>query len=172
MNNFEPEILRSLRRITRAIDLYSRQLAGTYGLTGPQLVCLRVIQRAPVTPSQLAKDVDLSQATVTGIIDRLEAHQLVARQRNADDRRRVTVSLTEAGKALVEKAPSPLHDRFLDRLRQLPDAERKQIHDTLAQVVGMMGAEDLDAAALLTTGPATATADQLRTLFEDEAPAS
>lgn len=166
VSNYEEGILRSLRRITRAIDLYSRQLVGHFGLTGPQLVCLRVIEQAgALTPSQLAKLVDLSQATVTGIVDRLEAHKLVTRERNADDRRRVTVSLTEEGRNLVKKAPSPLHDRFLGRLKQLPDAQQDQISAILEQVVEMMGAEKLDAAPLLTTGPVTASADTVRDLL-------
>ena len=71
------DILRSLRRITRAIDLHSRHLAHTFGLTGPQLVCLRTVgARGKMTPSELAKQVSLSQATITGIIDRLAARQL------------------------------------------------------------------------------------------------
>ena len=106
---FEDQILGSLRRITRAIDLYSRQLAARYGLTGPQLVCMRALEAlGPSTPSTLARHVDLSQATMTGILDRLEQNGLVRRERNQDDRRRVTVSLTESGAGLLGRAPSAL----------------------------------------------------------------
>src|SRR5512140_3522668 len=105
-------ILRSLRRITRAIDLHSRHLAHTFGLTGPQLVCLRAVgARGKMTPSELAKEVSLSQATITGIIDRLAARQLVARERSNYDRRLVTVVITTAGRALIDQAPSPLQER-------------------------------------------------------------
>lgn len=146
----EEEILRALRRISRAIDLHSRYLASTFGLTGPQLVSLRAVgQLEQATPSDLAREVSLSQATMTGIIDRLAARQLVTRERISKDRRRVTIRLTEAGRALIEQAPSPLQERFVERLSELTEAEQLEIRDTLERIVRMMDGEDLDAAPVL-----------------------
>lgn len=146
----EDDILRSLRRISRAIDLHSRHLASTFGLTGPQLVCLRAVgQLEAATPSELAKEVSLSQATMTGIIDRLAARQLVTRERVSKDRRRVTVRLTEAGVALIEQAPSPLQEKFVERLGQLAPEEQVEIRDNLERIVRMMDGEELDAAPVL-----------------------
>lgn len=154
VTNYEEDILRSLRRITRAIDLYSRQLAARYGLTGPQLVCMRALEAlGPSTPSTLARHVDLSQATMTGILDRLEQNGLVRRERNQDDRRRVTVSLTESGAGLLGRAPSALQETFVKRLAELPDYEQQLMKATLEKVVVMMGAEGLDAAPILVHGP-------------------
>lgn len=167
----EDDILRSLRRITRAIDLYSRQLAAKFGLTGPQLVCLRALQaHGTSTPSELARQVDLSQATMTGILDRLETSGLVIRQRNQKDRRRVSVTLTASGEALLERAPSALQEGLRARLSSLPSEEQEQISATLQKVVEMMGAEALDAAALLTTGPADARPAEVTTLLGDQTP--
>ena len=150
--NFEEDVLRALRRITRATDLHSRHLSTTYGLTGPQLVCLRVIGKLqPISPSQLAREVSLSQATITGILDRLAARQLIARARTSVDRRVVTVDLTESGRALVAAAPSPLQETFVSRFTALPSAQQQQIRDTLNQVVSLMGGENLDAGPMLAT---------------------
>lgn len=166
--SLEDEILRSLRRITRAIDLYSRKLAASFGLTGPQLVCLRALEsNGPSTPSELSRFVDLSQATMTGILDRLESSGLVVRERNQKDRRRVSVSLTPAGEGLLQRAPSALQESLRARLSALPQADQIQISDTLRKVVEMMDAEALDAAALLTTGPADARPAELTTLLGD-----
>lgn len=163
----DEQILRSLRKITRAIDIYSRQLASRHGLTGPQLVCLRAMQRrGPITLGELAREVELSQATVTGIIDRLSGQELVVRERNTDDRRRVTVRLTPGGESLVQKAPSPLQERFREELELLPESEQAQIETVLLKVVKMMDAEHIDAAPLLTTGPSTADAETVRTLLD------
>ncbi|MDH5673476.1 MAG: MarR family transcriptional regulator [Myxococcales bacterium] len=146
----EDDVLRALRRIMRAIDLHSRQLATAYGLTGPQLVSLRVIaDRGPISPSLLAREVSLSQATITGIVDRLAARQLVQRERSSRDRRVVTVTVTEAGRALIETAPSPLQERFVARLHALSDEEQAIIRLTLGKIVRMMGGEDIDAAPVL-----------------------
>lgn len=153
----EESILRSLRKVSRAIDLYSRQLVSRHQLTGPQLVCLRhLLERGPTTPSALARGVSLSHATVTGILTRLEARRLVERTRSDEDRRRVIVTLTEEGEALAKTAPSPLQDRFATRLAELPAANQAIIDTVLLQIVEMMGAEELDASPLLTTGPVDA----------------
>jgi len=149
----EESILRSLRRITRAIDLYSRQLAKQFKLTGPQLVCLRhVRQHGALMPSELAKAVSLSQATITGIIDRLQAQDLVTRERSDQDRRRVIVELTAEGRRLVDSLPSPLQERFATRLAELPAGNQQVIDTVLKQIVEMMEAEELEAAPVLQAG--------------------
>jgi len=167
-HEIEEAVLRSLRRITRAIDLHSRKLANTFGLTGPQLVCLRALsgQEAPTTPSALARDVSLSQGTVTGIIDRLVARQLVSRERNPTDRRLVTVSLTEAGRALVGEAPSPLQEQFAEQLAALALHEQERIRDTLEAVVSMMGGDAIEAAPVLSTSPAAQSPAEMRDVLE------
>lgn len=158
----EEDVLRALRRITRAIDLHSRHLATTFGLTAPQLVCLRVIEQAgPMSPSQLALEVSLSQGTVTGIVDRLVARQLVSRVRNSDDRRVVTLAVTDAGRALIAAAPSPLQERFVERLGELSPEEGEIIRLTLNKIVRMMDGDTIDAAPVLSieevlTGDGTA----------------
>lgn len=152
-SQIEEDILRSLRRITRAIDLHSKQLTATYGLTGPQLVCLRVIGRQEgVTPSEVARSIALSQATVTGIVDRLVARQLVERRRTPHDRRSVNIFLTQAGRELIAVAPSPLQERFSTRLGQLSVADQASLRDALDQVVQMMDGSELQAAPVLFVG--------------------
>jgi DNA-binding MarR family transcriptional regulator len=111
----------------------------------------------------LAREVSLSQATITGIIDRLVARQLVTRDRNESDRRQVTVELAAAGQALIETAPSPLQERFADRLSQLTQDERANISGTLNQIVQMMDGEQIHAAPVLSTSQAEGAE-------EDEAP--
>ena len=163
----EEQILVALRRITRAIDLHSRKLANTFGLTGPQLVCLRALSRTEqITPGALARQVALSQGTVTGIVDRLLARQLVTRSRNPRDRRQVTVAITAAGRALVQQAPSPLQERFVSRLARLATEQQSQIRDTLENVVSMMGGEEIEAAPVLSTSSAAQSADEVRDVLD------
>ena len=163
VRQIEEDILRSLRRISRAIDLHSRKLVNDLGLTGPQLVVLRTIANVgPVTPSAVAREVSLSQATVTGIIDRLSGRQLVVRERSDRDRRLVTVRVTDAGQALVDQAPSPLQDRFVEHLAALPMPQQEQIRSALEQIVAMMGSEDLPAAPVLATSNSALSAEEAK----------
>lgn len=159
---YDESILRSLRRISRAIDLYSRQLASNYKLTGPQLMCLRELERTgQMRSGDLARAVHLSQATVTGILDRLEARELVQRRRDAQDKRRVLVDINPAGSKLVASAPAPLHKQFADRLGRLSPEQQRTIDQVLSQIVEMMSADELDAAPVMTAGPATAAAGEV-----------
>jgi len=151
----EDEILRSLRRIIRAVGLYSRKLMTQTGLSGPQLICLRQLaNQGPMQTSHLAEAVNLSSATVCGILNRLEQRGLVIRERPADDRRRVVVSLSGAGQDTVDNAPPALHDTFLFKLRSMSPEQQARIHETLTRIVAMMAADDLDAAPLLVPGEA------------------
>jgi len=146
----EEEILTALRRITRAIDLHSRHLANTYGLTGPQLVCLRAVgKHGPLSPSDIAKHVVLSQATVTGIVDRLVSRQLVTRERSTVDRRLVSIAITDAGRALLYAAPSALQEKLASRLAKLSPEEQTIIQLTLNKIVRMMDGEDIAAEPVL-----------------------
>lgn len=150
---YDDSILSSLRRITRAIHVYSRKLAATYRITAPQLVCLRYLDRnGPHTPSELAREALLSQATVTGILDRLEARALVERRRDHKDRRRVSIHLTEEGKRVSQAAPKPLQELFAGRLAELPSEEQASIDQILRQVAEMMDADKWKEAPSLESG--------------------
>lgn len=150
---FSDQVLVALRKIIRATDLHSRKLLRQFGLTGPQLVSLREIAaRGELSGSSLAKAISVSLPTATGIVARLESRGLVLRRRSSSDRRQMLVSITEAGKHVLETAPPPLQETFTDQLEALPDWEQTQILSVLQRVVAMMEAEELDASPILTTG--------------------
>lgn len=151
----EREVLRSLRRIIQAVDLHGRRLSARHGLTGPQNICLREIQRrGSLNPGQLARAVALKPPTVSGILDRLEARGLVTRRRRHDDKRQVRVELTSTGEAVLAQTPPPLQEMFTERLAQLPDRRRRSIAAALQDVVELLEAEGIDAAPLLARGSA------------------
>ena len=146
-------ILRALRRIIQAVDIHSRKLASRYKITSPQLVTLLcVAEQGPITTSEIGRQVHLSNSTIVGILDRLEAKKLVRRERSAMDRRLVLVSATEVGADLVASAPSPLQDVFAEALHGLPELEQTAIALSLERIVELMSAKDIDAAPLLSLG--------------------
>ena len=151
--SIEERIVAAIRQITRAVDLQSRRLVEACGLTGPQLATLQAVAKlrhAP--PSRVARAVHLSQGTVTGILDRLEQRDLVTRQRSTADRRQIILTLTDAGSALLESAPSLLQDEFRAELARLEEWERLQMLSTLQRVARLMGAGELDTSPHLTWG--------------------
>jgi DNA-binding MarR family transcriptional regulator len=153
-NQLDEAIVSALRRIIRAIDLHSRELLVNYGLTAPQLLTLQELDRLQPTPvGTLAAAVHISQATMTGILDRLEQRGLVERTRDVQDRRSVTVTLTKEGKKFLQSAPSLLQDRFRTRLDELEPWEQTTMLSVLQRIATMMGAETLVAAPILVSGP-------------------
>lgn len=71
-------------------------------LTPPQFAALaRLAEVGETSQNQLGSLIAMDAATVKGVIDRLKARGLVAVGRHSADRRRLMVSLTEAGQELV-----------------------------------------------------------------------
>lgn len=160
-------VMAALRRIIRAIDLHSRSLVRRHGLTGPQLLVLKeVVDAAPRTVSGLAQAVHLSQATVTGILDRLQLKDLVRRTRSSEDKRKVLVTAMPAAEAVLAGAPPLLQEHFTDAFGRLADWEQTQILSSLQRVVALMEAGDVEAGPILTTGPIDATPERTEAFLE------
>ncbi len=146
IDDFEFRILTAIRRVIRSVDKYSRKINIELGLTTPQLLCLDALGKyGHIITKELAKKVNLSESTVIGIVDRLEAKQYVARERSKDDRRKVYLSLTDAGQGILNATPSLLQDKLSSALAELDIDRLETITASLEQVVEMMDAKDLDA---------------------------
>jgi DNA-binding MarR family transcriptional regulator len=152
MQKYE-ELLVSLRKVIRAIDLYSKKLSKESGLTSPQLIVLKEIDKHEgYMVKDIAQSINLSSATVTSILDRLEARSYVIRERSVTDKRKVGLHLTEQGKAVIKDAPRPLQAHFIDRFEKLQDWEQTQLVSTMQRIASMMDAENLDASPMLEVG--------------------
>lgn len=149
----EDQILVSIRRIIRAIELHSRQLMDKCGLTGPQLATLQALERGEGgNAKDLAGVLHVSQPTMSGILDRLERASLIVRSRSDQDRRSVDVTLSEKGHAALKAAPLFLQDRFRVELAKLNEWERTMLLSSLQRVGTMLDAAHLDAAPHLVPG--------------------
>lgn len=126
------QVLTAIRQLVRRIAEHSKYLSREVGLTVPQLLCLKAIGELEetedeITVAMVGGAVQLSPATVSRIIDRLVRAELVSRERRSLDRRRVCLSLTPAGLERFQTLPTPLQEQFVERLRVLPEAERRAI---------------------------------------------
>jgi len=148
------DVLVALRRIIRAVDLQSKRVSKESGLTPPQVLILQSIQGlGEVTSGRISQEVNLSQATVTTILDRLEQRQLIERYRSTIDRRIVHARLTADGKQALKKAPMLLHEKFIEAFLSNDEKNQKRILDSLKEVARMLGGGELDAAPILDIQP-------------------
>ncbi len=149
----DEELLVALRKVIRAIDMRSRQLNKDVGLTGPQLLVLQEVGKNPgVMVKQIAQSINLSPATITSILDRMEARALVDRVRSTEDKRKVGVFLSETGQAALTAAPLPLQEHFLNRFNGLEEWEKSLMVSTMQRIATMMDAAEIDAAPVLEVG--------------------
>jgi DNA-binding MarR family transcriptional regulator len=141
----------ALRKIIQAFDMNSRKLVKRVGLTGPQLVILQeVALLREATVGEIAQAVSLSQATVTGVLERLENRKLLVRQRSEFDKRRVMVRITETGENVLREAPPLMQETFVEQFYSLHEWEQNMILGSLQRLVAMMDAQAIEAASLLT----------------------
>lgn len=153
MDDRSDTALIALRRILRATELNSRLLASQTGLTPSQFIILQIVAKdGKVLPSSVAKSARLTQATVTALVDKLERNGLATRRRDTEDRRRIWIEITAAGKKAIAESPDLLQDRFQGEFRKLPEWEQAMIITALERVSAMLDAGTIDASPVLDIG--------------------
>ena len=153
-NGLTSSVLIALRQIMRAVDLHSKKLEKQHNLTSPQLILLNhIVQTDGIPIGTLARNVSLSNATITGIVDRLEKRGLVERIRSSEDRRQVLIKTTSEGSDTLKNAPSPLQEDFVNKFNFLDTDEQRGILEALEKVAAMMKAERLEVAPVLSGQP-------------------
>jgi DNA-binding MarR family transcriptional regulator len=123
-------IARSARRL--------RQEAGT-GLSPSLTAALATVDRhGPLTPSELAARERVQRPTVTRVVCRLEEAGLVTRAADPADGRSALITVTPAGRALLEAARTR-KDAFLsERLDALSPADRATLERAAALLEDML----------------------------------
>ncbi len=138
----EERALRSIRKIIRAVDIRSRRLTSTHGVTGPQLACLQLLlEKGPLTATQLGHELELSTSNLVGILDRLESKTFVRRKRDTTDRRRVLVSITGEGQEFTNTIASTYRDPFVKSFLRLDKGEQEAVVAALEKVALLLTEE-------------------------------
>ncbi len=84
---------------TRTIQKFRK--AHELKLSLSQVLTLLILEQDIMTTSAISREIGLSSAAMTGIIDKLEERHLVVRQRNRLDRRVITIELAPKGHDVV-----------------------------------------------------------------------
>jgi len=97
---------------------------GKLGITGPQRLVLRIVGKFPdLMPSELAALLHLDRGTLTGILERLSAQQLLSRTANEKDGRSFLIRLTARGKLLDREVQGTVEACIQRALAALPRAK-------------------------------------------------
>ena len=115
-NQLRPALLRLAREL--------RQETEQLGVTSRQVTLLWLIRNNPgMSLRELAGEERISAPALSGHVDRLEKAGLLARVRDASDRRRVGLALTDEGERLLRRVRARRTTWLAERLRGLDDDE-------------------------------------------------
>lgn len=110
-----------------------------------QLLILHVLAvEGELTATQLAKLVSLSQASLSGVLDRLEGRGLLYRRRDEQDRRKSWLHLDPAGHEALAEAPPLLPEYVIERFAALPEWERHGLLAALLRAADLFGLPEED----------------------------
>lgn len=153
MSHRSEEALIALRQIQRRTEQVSKKLASLAGLTPSQLLVMQILkERGETSAGDVSNLTQLKHATITSLVDKLVARDLLARRRCDEDRRRVWLTLLPAGEKAITSAPDLLQETFQARFENLPDWHQSMLVSALERVAALLDAEDLDAAPVLDVG--------------------
>ena len=133
-----PNADRSERVWFRLIRLEARMQAAVgerlreIGVSIPQCDVLTTLtEKEGVSQQELAKRLYVTKGNISGLIDRLEEAGLVERRSTAADRRQHAICLTEAGRAMAEKAIQVQRRWIASTLGRMSEADLEALETQL-----------------------------------------
>jgi DNA-binding MarR family transcriptional regulator len=136
-------VLDGIRRLVQSLRLSARRAQSRAGISGAQLFVLQQLSEADAqSVNELAARTATDQSSVSVVVHRLADRGLVARQADLRDRRRVRLTLTPRGRALLRRSPDSAQRRLVHAIEALGPAERRALGATLDRLVSGMGKAD------------------------------
>ena len=109
------------------------------GLRPRHLVALTVLRtRGSSTQQSLAQILEMDGTNVVGLLNDLEASELIERRRSPEDRRRHVVVLTERGTQALDRAEAALAAVEDEVFAALDQEQREQLYNLLFQAASGM----------------------------------
>lgn len=135
--SLEERIFITLLKVADALGQEAEQLTRTAELTGTQYNVLRILRGAG--PAGLAcRGIGDRMIThdpdITRLLDRMEKHGLITRERQKDDRRVVKTRITPHGLALLKPLDQPMRDLHKRQFRHMAGARLKTLCDLLEEI--------------------------------------
>lgn len=131
----QQDAYQAMERLQEAIRITMRVLGAqlsepVFGLTVPQFYILHQLeQKGKCTVGELADSMAVKPSAITAMIDRLDKHGFVVRDRDENDRRVVHIRLTASGDetlSQVKKHRQAIFQHYLSHLT--PEEMNSMIH--------------------------------------------
>jgi DNA-binding MarR family transcriptional regulator len=161
-----------LRRAVSGVNVAMRKMRGRqthlrHGLTFAQYGLLFALEGGQVFSARdLGEKADLSPASVTQMLDGMEAAGLVERTRSAQDKRVVLTTLTRAGEEAIGEVRVKMESRWETVLADFSDADLTvavAVLDRVAQHFYALATEDVEKLGVVAPKAAQDETDETRT---------
>jgi len=129
---FESPHQEAVLNVLRTSDQFQNKtlrLFRHFGLTPSQYNVLRILrgEGTPLPCLEIASRMIQVVPAITGLIDRLEAQELVARERCSEDRRVIYVTLTDKARKLLDQMDEPVMELHRELVGHMTQAELKEL---------------------------------------------
>ncbi len=94
----------------------------------------KLAELGPCSQNLLGRHVAMDAATIKGVVDRLVARKLIATSTDPEDNRRLLVTLTDDGRAFVERAAPVARKITEETLAPLTQPERRSLLKLIAKL--------------------------------------
>lgn len=130
------KVLRQFRIVFNAVKTHFRNVEKQAGIGGSQLWALSVISQQPgIGVGELARALDVHQTTASNLVKALVSQGLIEQRKSGPDRRAVSMSLSQAGKASLDKAPAPFAGVLPDALASLDGETLLRLEQDLGTLI-------------------------------------
>ncbi|MEO5588491.1 MAG: MarR family winged helix-turn-helix transcriptional regulator [Gemmatimonadaceae bacterium] len=128
-------VIDSIRSIVQQLRVSGRDPEQPTGISSAQMYVLQALKAQPaLSINELADRTFTHQSSVSMVVRRLVQSGLVSRVTSKTDSRRLSVSLTPAGKMVVRKSPNGTQKDLVNALQKMPQAD---VHSLATHLVGL-----------------------------------
>jgi DNA-binding MarR family transcriptional regulator len=142
----ELSVRMKLRVVFSSAKRQSREIEERCGVSGGQLWALSELDKQPgLRVSDLAQALFVKNSTASNLVDRIEQHGWVRRERNGKDQRVVQLYLTPAGAKLLARCPVPPRGVVTEALRLISLDSLEALEHSLEELTSRLALKDSDA---------------------------
>jgi DNA-binding MarR family transcriptional regulator len=150
----------ALRRIVRALRVFTHASEREFGLSAAQLFVLRQLAATSgLSLTELASSARTSPSSVSAVATALVGRGLVARRSADADRRRAEFRLTPKGRAVLARAPVSVQELLLAGFERLAPESRQALREGLEAWLTAAGLVEVPAVMFFERAPRPVRAD-------------
>lgn len=135
ISNNEKELRELIRHIEAKLGLLNEMESSCCGVSFTQCHAITEIGRASgISLNELAEKLNVDNSTMSRTVNNIVNKGLANRELDPNDRRYVTISLTEDGKNVYEEINSTMNNYFKKIYENIPEEKREQVLESLELV--------------------------------------